>query len=79
MERSKPDVILSDGREVVIDLNKITLLEFDDLQSEEQTRLQELAVMSKVVGFDLSEIGFADYIKIQQAFVAKCKQLSNPT
>lgn len=72
-------MILSDGREVNIDLNKITLLEFDELQSQEQTRQQELVVMAKVVGFDLSEIGFADYIKIQQAFVAKCKQLSNPT
>ena len=79
MERSKPDVILSDGREVVIDLNAISISEFRSMLKPDQPDEDEYRLLSKMTGIDnIGDIGLQDYRKIITAFFERAKQPINP-
>ena len=80
MEPTKSDVVLSDGREVTIDLNAISISEFRSMLKAEQSNEDEYRTLEKLTGLQgISELGLQDYRKLISAFFAKVKEPVNPT
>lgn len=78
-QHSNPDVILSDGREVVIDLNAISISEFRAMLKPDQPDEDEYRVIEKMTGLaEVGKLGLQDYRKIISAFFEKAKQPVNP-
>ncbi len=78
MAPTKP-LTLSNGREVVIDLNKITIVEFREMIKQEQSDEDEYRLMSKLTGIDVREVGYGDYRRIVAAFFDAVKAPVDPT
>jgi len=80
---TKPDVVLSNGRKLYIDLDKITNKEFSSLFQPGQTEAEEHAILFKVVGITEEEyqnLTINDTKQIWFAFFRKVKEpLENPT
>jgi len=80
-------ITLADGRELVIDLNKMTIREWKDLFDRSQPDEDEDRTLSKVAGMSLEEfelLGYADGRKlgisiIQFAFAYTKDLNENPT
>jgi hypothetical protein len=80
-------ITLADGRELVIDLNKMTMPEWKALFDPKQPDADESSTLAKVAGMPLAEfelLGFADSKKLATAIVqfavAYSKDLhENPT
>lgn len=76
------DVILSDGRELDLDLNKITLREFRALFDPKQKPEDEDATLCKVAGLTLEEyqaLPYLDFRRLTQAILRKVKEpLADP-
>ena len=81
MEHSNPDLILSDGREVTIDLNKISVKEFRASLEKDQTFEDEYKTIEKVTGLsNVGELGYEDYRRLIQAYIDKARApIVNPT
>jgi hypothetical protein len=81
MEHSNPDLILSDGREVTIDLNKISVKEFRASLEKDQTFEDEYKTIEKVTGLqNVGEMGYEDYRRLIQAYIDKARApIVNPT
>lgn len=81
MEPTNPDLILSDGREVFIDLNKISVKEFRASLDKGQTFEDEYKTLEKVTGMtDVDLLGFEDYKRLIQAYIDKARApIVNPT
>ncbi len=71
------DVTLHDSTEITLDFNKITIVEFRNM-SETATAEEEDQTISKVVGVDISKLGFADYWLVVNAFKNKVKEIVDP-
>ena len=78
---TNPDLILSDGREVVIDLNKISVKEFRASLEKDQTFEDEYKTIEKVTGLqNVGELGYEDYRRLIQAYIDKARSpIVNPT
>lgn len=78
---TNPDLILSDGREVFIDLNKISVKEFRASLEKDQTFEDEYKTIEKVTGLqDVGEMGYEDYRRLIQAYIDKARSpIVNPT
>ena len=78
---TNPDLILSDGREVVIDLNKISVKEFRASLEKDQTFEDEYKTIEKVTGLpNVGEMGYEDYRRLIQAYIDKARSpIVNPT
>lgn len=78
-EHSNPDAILSDGREVVLDMNAFTRREFLEIRRSEQTDEEEQRILSKASGIEnIDELGYRDYQKVAAAFVKKLTEPVDP-
>lgn len=80
MPTGKPDAVLSDGTEVFVDLNKITVKEYRASLSKDQTFDDEYVTIQKVTGLtDVSSLGFEDYKRIVTVYVEKARApITNP-
>lgn len=78
---TNPDLILSDGREVFIDLNKISVKEFRASLEKDQTFEDEYKTIEKVTGLqNVGEMGYEDYRRLIQAYIDKARApIVNPT
>ncbi len=79
----KPDVVLSDGREVTFDLNKLSVREWRELTNLESPmeieRQDEILIRVSGLDCDLVSLGFADYRKLSDGFwKAATRPLDNP-
>jgi hypothetical protein len=76
------DVVLSDGREIVFDLNKISIKEYRALFDRDQPDADEYRSLGKVTGLSAQEIGdlpFLEWRRLYRAFLEKCAQpLADP-
>lgn len=81
MEASSPDAKLSDGREIIINLDAITQKEWRESLNIKQTEKDEMATMSKVSGLTFEELDSltkSDYQRIVSAYIRKGKGYVNP-
>jgi hypothetical protein len=82
-EEKKPDCVLSDGREIFIDLTKVTIQEWRDMFKPEQAEEAGDAVVAKVSGMTmdtLHELNVQDWKLLSKImFEAFRKPLANPT
>ena len=82
MEATKPDVTLSDGREIVFDLNRISIREYRALFDREQSEGDEYATLAKAAGMTADEVGalgYEDWRRFGQAFFKKAREpLADP-
>ena len=70
------DVKLSDGREIVFDLYKMTVRDWDHLTDPNQPKAEERATLAKVCGLSVDEIEslpYPDYHRITRGFVEACR------
>lgn len=76
------DVTLSDGRGLVIDLSKITMVEFRSVLDPAQEAKEGDAIIGKCVGMTAEEVGelpMPDYRRLAQAFFVKAREpLADP-
>ena len=80
MQPSKPDVILSDGREVGIDMNAISISECRAMLKPDQPDEDEYRTIGKMTGIEeVGKLGLQDYRKLIAAFFEKAKEPVNPT
>jgi hypothetical protein len=56
------DLKLSDGREIDIDLNKLTIREWRALLNPEQDQEEEYKLLAKVAGLKPKEVGDLGYL-----------------
>lgn len=77
MEPTNP-IVLSDGQEVHIDLNKITVVEFRSMVKPGQSDEDEYEMMSRVSGLDVTKLGYADYKIVIAAFFEAAKAPVDP-
>lgn len=70
------DVKLSDGREIIIDLSKMTLKEWRECMGEDQKRSDE--VIAKITGLKVKEIGELLYDDSRRLFTAILKKAREP-
>lgn len=79
---AKADVTLSDGRELTIDLNRVTISEYRALFKTDQPDEEEYAILAKVCGVETAEIaalGYIDWKRTWQAFFKKAQEpLADP-
>ncbi len=74
MERSSPDVVLEDGREIRIDLNRITIAEWRRLFDPSQPPEEEDTILAKAAGMTIEEwqaLGLVDWRKVSTAILEK--------
>lgn len=51
----KPDLVLSDGREIFLDLERMTIKEYRGLFDPAQTRDEESEILARVAGLTIEE------------------------
>lgn len=77
------DVALSNGREIDIDLHKITVKEWRDLVSDKGDQEQEDELTARICGLTVDEmlnLPQPDYRKLLQAIVKKAREpLADPS
>lgn len=82
MPATKPDITLSDGRELTVDLRLITRLEYEQMFDKDHPIEDEEAVVARVVGLTLEEFkacSLYDYKLIFTNFFRICKEpLADP-
>lgn len=73
---------LSDGREIKVDLNKISVSEFRATLKADQPDEEEYATLGKAAGLsasDVGKLGYDDYRRLAQAFYDAARQpLADP-
>jgi hypothetical protein len=77
MERSKPDVTLSGGREVVFDLSKLSYGQYKSLFSPDKADKDSDAIVAKTAGMTLEEfeaLPYNDARRLMKAFFTKCRE-----
>ena len=83
MSEKKPDLILSDGREVYIDLHKITRNEWNGIWSTKEGEKKSEASISKMTGIpaeDLGNLPVDDWRRLVTAITKKWREpLADPT
>lgn len=70
------DVVLSDGREIELDLYKITLAEYRSLFDKSQDQAVEDELMCRVSGMtvdELHQLAYPDWRKLTTAFFEKSR------
>lgn len=78
MDQTKPDLTLSGGREVVIDLYQITISEYRGLFDKAQPDADGDAVIGRACGMTLAEVQalpYPDYRKLAKAFFEKARDV----
>jgi len=81
MATTKPDVTLSDGREVFIDTSKVTRAEFIASTKYTQSLEEENATIEKVSGIaldDLLKLTQEDFQRLISAYLIKARSFVNP-
>jgi hypothetical protein len=82
-EKKKPDLILSDGREVYIDLHQVTRNEWRGIWSVAETEDVSDLSISKLVGIPVDDLGTMpadDYKRLTVALLKKWREpLADPT
>ena len=77
------DVVLSNGKEIEIDLHKITVREWRDLVSDKGDQEQEDELTARICGMTVDEMLILpqpDYRKLLQAIVRKAREpLADPS
>lgn len=74
------DIVLSDGREFEIDLNKITIIEYRGIFDKEESNDKSDETVAKTIGLTLEELqalGFVDYRTVMSAFFQKVRDVMN--
>ena len=83
MAQTKPDLTLSDGREVSFDFNNITIREWRSLFDIKQGDDEEYRIVGKLIGIEAEEasnLGYEDWVGIVKTMKAKVLELNtNPT
>ena len=72
LQMARTNVTLSDGREVAIDLNLITLREFREMTATETEQERADELMAKVVGMTaeaLTGLGYVDYQRVMRKVI----------
>ncbi|MHC4334125.1 MAG: hypothetical protein ACYSUV_10300 [Planctomycetota bacterium] len=72
------DLKLSDGREVTIDLYKVTIKEWRDLLNPEQAEEDEYATLAKVCGMKPEEVAGLAYPDFRLLGQKVAEKASNP-
>lgn len=82
MQVTKPDVILHDGREVIIDLYQITIAEYRSLFDPKQPDIEGDAILAKCCGMTVEEVANLpqpDYRALSKIFFQKAREpLADP-
>lgn len=76
------DITLSDGREITIDLGKISIREWRALFDRNQPEEDEFGTIGKVVGLTVEQVGalpFPDWQRVYRAVLKKAQEpLADP-
>ena len=77
------DVVFTDGREVTLDLSKITREEYRTLFDPKQDRVKESEIIARVSGLTFDEVdgglSMLDWKRLAAAFFKKCREpLADP-
>lgn len=73
----KPDVVLSDGKEITFDLRKIKISEYRELFEDNHPYDDEVELMARVSGIDVDairDLSLYDHKKLWRAFFDVCQQ-----
>lgn len=77
------DLTLSDGREITLDLNRITLEEWRNLFHQEQPEEEGDKILARVCGLEAGEIvklGYLDYRRLTKKFFERAREpLADPS
>jgi len=82
MQPTNADLTLSDGKEVVFDLKKMSRQEYRDLHNPAYTDENDDLVLAKVTGIDVEELrdmNMEDYGRLIWQLIRKVQQPTNPT
>jgi hypothetical protein len=82
MPQTEADMTLSDGREVVFNLKKMSRQEYRDLHNPAYTDENDDVVIAKVTGIDIEELrdmNMEDYSRLIWQLIRKVQQPTNPT
>ena len=82
MPQIEADLTLSDGKEVIFDLKKMTRQEYRDLHNPAYTDENDDLVLAKITGIDIEELrvmNMEDYSRLIWQLIRKVQQPSNPT
>ena len=82
MQPTNADLTLSDGKEVVFDLKKMSRQEYRDLHNPAYTDENDDLVLAKVTSIDIEELrdmNMEDYSRLIWQLIRKVQQPSNPT
>ena len=80
-EDKKPDCVLSDGREVFIDLTKVTIAEWRTMFDKDSTTEEGDAILAKCAGLkDVGKLNVMDYKRVAAAMFKRFREpLADPT
>jgi len=81
MASTKPDAVLSDGREIFIDTSKVTRAEFIESTKYSQSLDDENKTLEKVSGIPIDELlkmTQEDCQRIISAYLIKARSFVNP-
>ena len=82
MPQTEADLVLSDGKQVIFDLKKMSRQEYRDLKNPAYTDEQDDAMISRVTGIDteiLLDMNMEDYRRLVWQLIRKVQQPTNPT
>ena len=82
MQPTNADLTLSDGKEVVFDLKKMSRQEYRDLHNPAYTDENDDLVLAKVTGINVEELrdmNMEDYSRLIWQLIRKVQQPTNPT
>jgi hypothetical protein len=77
MTNTKPDVVLSDGREINFDLKRLTLKEYQSMFDEDHPFADEQVILEKVTGIAVAEqeeLTLFDHKLLWREFFRVCKE-----
>jgi len=82
MQQTEADLVLSDGKQVVFDLKKMSRQEYRDLHNPAYTDDNDDVLLSKVTGIEVEELrgmNMEDYSRLIWQLIRKVQTPTNPT
>ena len=72
-------LVLASGKEVEIDLNKITIVEFRLLADEKTPEEKQYEILDKLCGLETKSLGYLDFKKLIEFVAVLSQKTTNPT
>lgn len=79
-DEKKPDVVLSDGREITFDLNKMTVKEWRNFIDEITVEVED-ALIERCAGVEpgtIGELGYGEWRAFSKAFYKRIREAADP-